>query len=57
MTNISLWNNLDTQKRKYHNGGQKKNDRESEAYVMDIRFEKREHLKEKPDQKHLGFGK
>ena len=24
---------------------------------MDIRFEKREHLKEKPDQKHLGFGK
>ena len=44
-------------KRKYHNGGQKKNDRESEAYVMDIRFEKREHLKEKPDQKHLGFGK
>lgn len=25
--------------------------------VMDIRFEKREVLKEKPDQKHLGFGK
>ena len=24
---------------------------------MDIRFEKREHLKEKPDQKNLGFGK
>ena len=25
--------------------------------VMEIRFVKREHLKEKPDQKHLGFGK
>ena len=24
---------------------------------MDIRFEKREHLQEKPDQKNLGFGK
>lgn len=24
---------------------------------MDIRFEKRDVLKEKPDQKHLGFGK
>ena len=24
---------------------------------MEIRFVKREHLKEKPDQKHLGFGK
>ena len=25
--------------------------------VMDIRFVKRDKLKEKPDQKHLGFGK
>lgn len=55
MMNISLWNNLDTQKESIIMRV-RKNDRESEAYVMDIRFEKREHLKEKPDQKHLGFG-
>lgn len=39
MMNISLWNNLDTQKESIIMRV-RKNDRESEAYVMDIRFEK-----------------
>ena len=31
--------------------------RERNGSIMDIRFVKRDVLKEKPDQKHLGFGK
>ncbi len=61
MVVISLWNNLDSAKRKYHNVFQNeifgRKILDTEGYIMDIRFVKREVLKEKPDWKNLGFGK
>ena len=57
MSGISGWNNLDTEKESIIIDFKNFICRERNGSIMDIRFVKRDVLKEKPDQKHLGFGK
>ena len=57
MENISPRNNLDTGNESIIIGFKNFTCRERNGWKMDIKFVKRDVLKEKPDQKNLGFGK
>lgn len=52
-----LERSLDTGKKKHDNGIWKRRKKDTEANNMEIRFEERKELKEKPDQSNLGFGR